>query len=187
MMTLTGRRLTLDEFLALPEESPGLEYLDGRVVRKVSPKAYHGATQYALTERVNLYGRPRRLARAFPETRATFGGWSPVPDVGVYRWENLPRRADGKLLREFQTPWDIVVEIVSPDQSRADLKAKCRWYCANGVEISLMIDPDREDVICFGADGSRVELRNEDRIDLDSVLPGLHLTPDDLFSELYAD
>lgn len=32
-MALTGRRLTLDEFLALPEESPGLEHLDGRIVQ----------------------------------------------------------------------------------------------------------------------------------------------------------
>ena len=186
-MALTGRRLTLDEFLELPEESPALEFLAGRVVRKVSPKSYHGSTQYAFAEKVNLYGRPRRLARAFPETRSTFGGESRVPDVGVYRWANLPRRADGKILSDFRTPWDIAVEVVSPDQSRAEQEAKCRWYCANGVEISLMIDPQREDVIRFGADGSRVELRNEDRIDLDSVLPGLHLTPDELFADLYAD
>jgi hypothetical protein len=50
-----------------------------------------------------------------------------------------------------------------------------------------MIDPDREDVIRFGADGSRVELRNEDRIDQDSVILGFQLTPDDLFAELYVD
>ena len=124
---------------------------------------------------------------AFPETRSTFGGWSPVPDVGIYRWTNIPRRADGKLLTDFRTPWDIAVEIVSPEQSRAEIEDKCRWYCANGVEISLMIDPDREDVIRFGADGSRVALRNEDRIDLDSVLPGFELTPADLFAALYPD
>ncbi|MGE3269811.1 MAG: Uma2 family endonuclease [Chloroflexota bacterium] len=186
-MALTGRRLSLEEFLELPEESPALEYLDGVVVPKVSPKMYHGQMQYTFAEKVNLYGRPRRLAMAFTETRATFGGWSPVPDVGVYRWANIPRRPDGKLLADSRTPWDIAVEIVSPDQSRAELEDKCRWYCANGVEISLMIDPDREDVIRFGADGSRAELRNEDWIDLDTVLPGFELTPADLFSALYPD
>jgi Uma2 family endonuclease len=186
-MALTGRRLTLDEFLELPEESPALEYLDGVVVPKVSPKMFHGLMQYTFAECVNLYARPRRLALAFTETRATFGGWSPVPDVGVYRWSRIPRQPDGKLMTDSRTPWDIAVDIGSPGQSRAELEEKCRWYCANGVEITLLIDPDGEDVIRFGADGSRSELRNEDRIDLDSVVPGLELTPATLFSALYPD
>ncbi len=186
-MAITSRRLTLDEFLALPEESPALEYLDGVVIQKMSPKMFHSQMQTTFVENVNLYARPRRMALAFTELRATFGGWSPVPDVGVYRWARLPRRPDGKLLADSRTPWDVAVEVVSPDQSRAELEEKCRWYCANGVEIALMIDPDREDVVRFGADGTRTELRDTARIDLDSVLPGFELTPAALFSALYPD
>jgi len=184
-MALTGRRLTLDEFLAQPEAEPALEYADGMVTQKVSPKAYHGATQYGFAEAVNLYGRPRRLARAFTETRSTFGGRSYVPDVGIYRWANVPRGAGGRILDDFTTPWDVAVEIVSPEQSRQELEAKCRWYLENGVEIALMIDPDHEDIVRFRNDGSRVELRGNDRIDLDAVLPGFELTPGILFATLY--
>lgn len=186
-MALTSRRLTLEEFLELPEESPALEYLDGVVVQKVSPEMYHGRTQWSFTAFINAFGEPRRLAMAFPETRSTFGGWSPVPDVGIYRWANLPRRPDGKLESDSRTPWDVAVEIVSPGQSRQEIEDKCRWYCANGVEVSLMIDPDREDVVRFGADGSRVVLRGDDRIDLDTILPGFILTPGQLFASLYPD
>ena len=99
----------------------------------------------------------------------------------------MPRRADGKILNDFSTPWDIAVEIVSPDQSRAEIERKCRWYLANGVEIALMIDPDQEDIVRFDADGSRVELRGDDRIDLDAVLPGFVLTAGALFATLYPD
>jgi len=141
-MAVTGRRVTLEEFLQMPEGEPAYEYADGMVTQKVSPKAYHGQTQYSFAEAVNLYGGPRRLARAFTETRSTFGGRSYVPDVGVFRWANIPRRPDGKLLNDFETPWDIAVEIVSPEQSRQEIERKCRWYIANGVEIALMIDPD---------------------------------------------
>jgi Uma2 family endonuclease len=179
--------MSLEEFLALPEEKPALEYADGVVTQKVSPKVYHGTTQYSFAEAVNLYGRPRRLAMAFTETRSTFGGRSYVPDVGVYRWANLPRRPDGKLLNEATTPWDIAVEIVSPKQSRRELEEKCRWYVANGVEVSLLIDPDREDIVRFGGDGSRIVLRGDDQIDLESMLPGFVLTPSALFSALYPD
>ena len=182
-----GARMSLDEFLALPEEKPALEYADGVVTQKVSPKMYHGRTQGWFAELVNVHGVPQRLAMAFTETRSTFGGRSYVPDVGIYRWTNLPRRPDGKLLNEATTPWDVAVEIVSPKQSRRELEAKCRWYVANGVEVSLLIDPDREDVVRFGADGSRVVLRGEDRIDLETVLTGFVLTPGGLFAALYPD
>src|SRR5262249_53029124 len=150
---LTGRRLTLDEFLKLPEEKPALEYDDGVVTQKVSPKMHHGRIQSWLVAAINGYGEPRKLALAFPETRVTFfrPRWSPVPDVGVYRWDRIPLQPDGKLANDSDVPWDIAVEIVSPEQNRADQEDKCRRYIADGVEIALMIDPEREDVVRFGA------------------------------------
>ena len=42
-MTLTDTRMTLTEFLALPEEKPALEYENGEVTQKVSPKGRHSA------------------------------------------------------------------------------------------------------------------------------------------------
>jgi hypothetical protein len=37
--------MTLVEFLALPEEEPALEFADGRVEQKVSPKGKHSGLQ----------------------------------------------------------------------------------------------------------------------------------------------
>lgn len=37
-MAVLNKRMTLDEFLALPEEEPALEYGEGVVTQKVSPK-----------------------------------------------------------------------------------------------------------------------------------------------------
>ena len=76
--------LTLDEFLDLPEidEHPYLEYIDGRVVAKVSPQRKHSALRPASSAALE----PARDARAgsgeaFPELRCTFAGRSIVPDV----------------------------------------------------------------------------------------------------------
>ena len=71
-MATTQTGVTLEEFLALPEAEPELEYLCGKVTQKVPPKLRHSAMQYALAERFNRFGRPRRLALAFPELRTTF-------------------------------------------------------------------------------------------------------------------
>lgn len=84
-MVTARQRLTLEEFLRLPEEKPALEYFQGRVTQKVSPKGRHSALQAAAVSFVNSVARPGRIAFAFPELRATWAGASLVPDVAVYR------------------------------------------------------------------------------------------------------
>ena len=111
---MTARRpLTLEQFLELPEEEPALEYLEGAVTQKMSPKGPHGTLQGELYLRFELFGRAHRLARAFTETRATFAGASFVPDLIVYRWERVPSDARGEIAEDFLEPPDIAVEIVS--------------------------------------------------------------------------
>src|SRR5438309_1769347 len=77
-MATTRRALTLDEFLALPEEEISLEYEDGRITRKVPPMGKHAAMQMEVGRVFNEVGMPRRIARAFSELRTTFAGFSRV-------------------------------------------------------------------------------------------------------------
>jgi Uma2 family endonuclease len=182
-MTLT-RSMTLEEFLKLPEDKPALEFADGMVTQKVSPKFHHSAAQSEMVEVFNQFSRPRKLARAFTELRTTFAGASRVPDVAVYLWERIPRDASGRLAQEVVLPPDIAVEVMSPEQSVRELTAKCRWYVANGVCIALLVDPERERVTVFRPNAEPRTLRGAERIDLDDVLPGFQLSVDDLFAAL---
>ena len=88
-MAVTEQRLTLEEFLELPEEKPALEYENGVVTQKVPPQGKHAALQLAICELINRVARPTKIALALPELRATYGGRSRVPDVAVYRWERI--------------------------------------------------------------------------------------------------
>src|SRR5205085_8782298 len=63
-MALTGRRLTLEEFLEQPEAEPALEYADGVVTQKVSPKMYHGRPKGRADEFIPDTGKPRQPATA---------------------------------------------------------------------------------------------------------------------------
>src|SRR5579863_4557769 len=92
-MVVRQRNLSLDEFLALPERKPALEYEDAVITQKMSPKGRHSALQSEVIIRFDRYGRPRKLARAFSELRVTFAGRSYVPDVSVFRWERIPSEA----------------------------------------------------------------------------------------------
>lgn len=183
-MAITQRRLTLEEFLQLPEEEPALEYIDGVVTQKVSPKAKHGMLEGRLCQFVNQFAEPGRIAFAFPETRATFGASSPVPDVSVYRWDRIPRDADGEPVDDFFLPPDIAIEIRSPSQTLRSQIERCRWYVDHGVPVALLLNrPDRSIRLFRQGRPGRL-LRGNERVDLDDVLPGFELTPEALFASL---
>jgi Uma2 family endonuclease len=179
-----AQRMTLEEFLQLPEEKPALEYIDGEVVQKVSPKADHGWFQLQIGSWINQFAVPRKLAAAFTETRTTYEKRSTVPDVSVYRWDRIPRDAEGVVQPDLLIPPDIAIEIASPGQSRRSLLARCQWFVESGVEIALLVDyRDRSITGCRAGEPLRV-YRGEERVDLDSVLPGFELTPRALFDSL---
>jgi Uma2 family endonuclease len=187
MTTVRDRSLTLQQFLALPEVEPALEYFNGKVTQKVSPLGEHGRLQSKFSEMFNGYAEPRRLGMAFTEIRATFAGASRVPDIAVYRWDRIPRSATGRIARYFRTPPDIAVEILSPGQSLPKLADKCRWFVANGVTIALLVNDRTDTITRFGSDGTEHRLAKDDRIDLDQVLPGFALTVQALFDTLQID
>ncbi len=159
-MAISQRRLTLEQFLELPEQKPALELVDGVVTQKVSPQGEHSALQYEFAERVNRFARPRKLARAFPELRGSYAGTSLVPDVAVYRWDRIPRTVSGRLANVFRTPPDIAVEIISPGQSRADQIDRCRWYIEHGARVALLVDPRDEPVTAFRLGAAEQVLRD---------------------------
>ena len=186
-MVTARRRLTLEQFLRLPDEEPALEYWCGEVTQKVSPKGPHGALQLGFGRRIDNFAVPRRLARAFTETRVTFAGESTVPDLIVYRWSRIPRADGGQVAQDFTTAPDIAVEILSPGQSRRDLIERCRWYAANGVCLAIFADQVRRTIRLFRPDADSGDLRGADSIDFGDILPGYSLTVDEFFAPLAAD
>jgi Uma2 family endonuclease len=186
-MATVPKLLTLEEFLKLPEEEPALEFQDGMVVQKVSPKGKHSAIQRAFCELLDRFGRPRRLVQVFPELRTTFAGASRVPDIAVYRWRRVPLDSTGRIADEFAEPPDIVVEIVSPDQRVNALVRRCLWYVGHGVTVALLVDPEDESIVVFRPDQIPRSLEPADRIDIDDIIPGLDLTGAQLFASLRLD
>lgn len=183
-MAIPQRLMSLEAFLELPEEEPALELVDGVVAHKVSPRGRHSTIQSRLVERINAFARPRRLALAFTELRATWAGGSPVPDVSVYRWERIPVDDRGEIQNRFMTAPDLVIEIRSPEQSRSSQQRRCRWYVERGVELAVLVDDSDRTVTLFEPGGRASVRRGSDPIDLSPILPGFELTVEALFGAL---
>ncbi len=182
----TGRRFTVDEFLALPDESPHLEFDDGVVTQKVAAKPVHGSVQGLLTILFNQVAHAKRLGVAYPDTRFVTPTWAPVPDVAYYRRGRIHRRGR-RLPADFFEPPDLAVEIVSPEQSVTDQIKKCLRYIALGVAVALLVDPDPETVLVFRPRQPLLLLQGDDRIDLDDVLPGFEQTVNAMFDAVAPD
>ncbi len=186
-MAITREGLTLEEFLALPEEKPALEYADGVVTQKVAPQYEHSLLQARLLLLLEQRLGPARLARALPELRTTYAGRSTVPDLVVFRRERLPRRTRGARVGDVRVPPDLAIEIISPGEPFDQLAAKCAWYVAHGVAVALLVDDRAETVHVFRPGAPSQAVRRGERIALDAVAPGLALDPAEVFAVLDSD
>jgi Uma2 family endonuclease len=186
-MAIARRGLTLEDFLALPEEKPALEYVDGVVTQKVAPLYEHSVLQRQLMLQLESQLAPLRLGHVCPELRVSFGGRSHVPDLTVYRRERLPRRTRGRRIGELLVAPDLAIEIISPGQSPTTLAEQCQWYVDHWVKVALLVEDRRERIRVFRpAAPPTVHLRG-DTIALDEIAPALRLVLDDVFAALDDD
>jgi Uma2 family endonuclease len=178
--------LSLEEFLALPDEKPALEYCAGVVTQKVVPLYEHSVLQREIMFALMQQLRPHNLAEALPELRTTYDGRSYVPDICVYRRERLPRPSRPQRVGEVFVPPDLAVEIRSPGQRLSALVRKCEWYVEHGVHVALLVDDRDETVRAFRPQRPVDVQRRGERIALDEIAPGLHLDVTDVFGALDA-
>jgi Uma2 family endonuclease len=183
-MAIARQGLTLAEFLALPEQKPALEYVDGVVTQKVAPLYEHSVLQRELTLQLERQLAPRRLGHVLPELRVSFGGRSHVPDLSMYRRERLPPRTRGRRVGELLVPPDLAIEIISPGQSRTEMIGLCQWYVNHGVKVALLVEDRTERIRVFRESAPVVVQRRGDIIALDEVAPGLRLVVDEVFAAL---
>ena len=170
-----GRRMSEAEFLALPEEKPYLEYVDGVVIQKPMPNKDHRRIIEELIFQIGKYRRDRG-GWAGPEGRVRLpdGSGFRLPDTAYW----APNREDG----DDSVP-SLAVEVRSPGQTMAELRRKCRAFRANGVDACWLVDPDSRTVEVFEADRDASLLKIGDALE-PHVMPGFSLPLAELFSVL---
>lgn len=116
MTVITSQKLNLKEFLKLPETKPASEYINDEIIQKPITKGRHSRLQGKLCTAINQVVEDKKIAYAFPELRCTFGGRSIVPDIAVFRWDNIAFTTEGEVPDNFENSPDWTIEILSPDQ-----------------------------------------------------------------------
>ncbi len=149
MVQAPVQKLTLVEFLRLPETKPAQEYIDGQIIQKPMPQGKHSAIQGELVSAINEVVKSRRIARAFPELRCTFGGRSTVPDIAVFLWNRIPRDHNGEVANTFPIAPDWTIEILSPDQSQTKVTKNILHCLRHETAMGWLIDPDEQTLFVY--------------------------------------
>lgn len=178
-MTTTAK-LTLDEFLRLPETEPASEYDHGEVHQKTMPTVWHGLIQRLLSFAFTLYLRHHPIGDAGSEIRCVFGpahrkrGY--IPDyifiVGAPGF--------GQVNGPYLGAPDLAVEILSPDDRMTRVNRKLRVYLRSGVRLVWLIDPERRTVTVLSPSAPARTLREQDELDGGDVLPDFRVIVRDL-------
>ena len=170
--------------IILPDDvKPALEWVNNRILQKVSPHGKHALAQgrfwgaldaWATRNGSGMVGTEWRFQVQPPgEIRRSL-----VPDVGYLSYARMPL-AEQQLTGAPAIAPDVVVEVRSPDDRDRDFDEKVRVYMAAGTTVVFIVDPDARTVLVHDRDGERL-LYDTDVVE-HSSLPGLRFAVRDLF------
>ena len=140
------RRLTADEFFALPGELKHTELIDGELVVD-SPSMRHQDIVGWLYVELTLFSRRHpHVGRPGMEVAA------PIDDTSVFRpdvWWTTPEHFPAMDANRHPGPPDLVIEVRSPTTWGYDQGSKKQGYEAIGVPELWLVDPVGERVLVF--------------------------------------
>ncbi|MGB3692341.1 MAG: Uma2 family endonuclease [Spirulinaceae cyanobacterium] len=185
MVQTPSKTLTLTEFLKLPETKPAQEYINGKIISKPMPQGKHSAIQGEFVPAINSVVKSKRIARAFPELRCTFGGRSTIPDIVVFTWSRIPRDENGEIANVFSLAPDWTIEILSPDQSQTKVTKNILHCLKHGTQMGWLIDPNEQTVFIYHPkQETEVFEQPDDLLPVPSFASELQLTLKELFAWL---
>lgn len=174
------KKLTIEEFFALPEGNGHYELIDGEAIPKVSPKRFHAGTQKALLMLLNVWAQQHGYF--YPEWAVVLkrrgADWVPIPDLTYISYDRLA--ADWQDDDACPIPPDLAIEVISPDQSFGEMAAKATDYLTAGVLRVWVVDPSAKSITVFYPDAPP-QTYTGDMVLTDSSFEGLELTAQQVF------
>ncbi len=187
MVQSSNQRLTLEEFLALPEGDITYEFVNGEAVPKyknneMSPKFFHSSTTGALFILLSAWAQAKGrvvIEWAIKLTRNQ-QDWMPVADLIYISHNRLP--ADWLLDEACPVAPELVIEIISPGQTFGEIAEKATDYLKAGVSRVWVVDTKARTVTVFAPSSLPITYRSH-QIITDDLLPELEITPHAIFQQ----
>jgi Uma2 family endonuclease len=137
MSAVAEQKLSLAEFHArYDDEKPYFEYWDGEAVQKSMPTKLHSVVQKILVRLLDDLG----YDAGQEVTLKLDAAYEPIPDVIAAERIGDPYPTE---------PFEVVIEILSPDDPFSRVLRKCRVYAAWGIGQIVVVEPNERTVWLF--------------------------------------
>ena len=183
-MNVSSSKLSLQEFLDLPESGDRYEFVGGQLKQKMSPKYKHSTLQLRLLIALNSWCDEYLCGRVRPEwgvvLRRNEEDWVRVPDLTYVSYQRLP--VEWEEDEACPVLPELVIEIISPGQTFGELTQKATDYLTAGVDRVWVLDPKAQSVTIFQLGSLPQTVWSNGTIE-DPLLPGFVLPISRLFAK----
>ncbi|WNN92161.1 Uma2 family endonuclease [Gloeocapsopsis dulcis] len=183
-MIRTASKLSLQEFLDLPQSDDRYELVEGQLQPKMSPKYKHASIQGRLFRLLDDWCNDQQCGRVCPEWAIVLKrqqeDWVPVPDLTYVSYQRLPQEWDED--EPCPVKPELVVEIISPGQTFSGMTQKATDYLLAGVDCVWVVESKAQSVTIFRQDSLPQTVWQEGAIS-DPLLPELVLPVSRLFAK----
>lgn len=183
-MTVQERLYTAEDLLAMSHASGRYELVKGVLVEMAPSGDTHTELGVWLAHLLINYVTPNDLGTV----SGADGGYVLFhdpdtvrsPDVGFIAKARLKPRT-GKF---YEMAPDLAVEIVSPNDTASEVRAKVKEYFQAGVRLVWVVYPNDRSVDVHRPNQPTVSLEVGETLDGGEVLPGFTLPVKDIFAQL---
>lgn len=195
MTTARTKRLTFDEWQALPETKQICEVVDGVLVMPPSPTDEHQWLGFRIASRLSQFVEDRELGVVLMAPRDVLIRRNPLrirqPDVLFLSSvrADVSRPFDLVGQQRIETPVDLAIEVISPSNTRRYVQEKLVDYHSIGLLECWLVDFPSRTIEIWRLSADSMTLQSTlglGGVLSSGVLPGFQLAVDDVFGPLLA-
>lgn len=161
------------------------ELIDGRIVPMSPTNVKHAIVEMRIAAALENFVRAHRLGKVLVGEAGLFTKYDPdrvrAADALFISNERYAQRK--KKQGYLDVAPELVVEVLSPEDTMVEVTQKLREYFAVGVRLTWVIDPEAETVLAYRSLTGVREFKEKDILPGDDIRPGFEVTVASLFEE----
>lgn len=180
-MAMTEQFMTAEDVEQLRDTECRYDLIRGKLVEMAHAGGYHGEIAGGIVGRLWVHAHSNQLGTVYASETGFVLARNPDvvlgPDAAFIQRDRVPERQQGY----YEIAPDLVVEVVSPNDSNRYVTDKVMEYLDNGVKLVWIVDPERQIVTVYHADRSARIVTSDETLDGEDVLPGFSVQVAELF------